>query len=459
MDKVFLRKLIDNKELQTTEFKRSFSGSEKASEIISGFANSDGGYFIIGVTDAGEIVGIKPEEFDSVQRSVAESAAAVKPSVVVSIEIVELEGKKLAVVTIPKISPGCHTFKGRMFARIGSTTRQLEGSAQLDFLRDKGTLMFDEIACSAALTDIDENKIMKYLRGRGQTDFLDSHSVPDFLLNSRLAVMNGNLKIKSSTILLFGKEPQQFIPQAEIRVVCFKGDEKGGDIISSKVIIGTLDQQIEDAISFVNKNTRQTFATESESFGKRIRLHEYPSDVIREAVVNSVAHRDYFSPDAIQVHIYDHRIEISNPGSLLKGISKDTLGKRSVLRNPTTYRILRDYEYMEGLGQGISKMCNLMRRAGLEDPQFDIDDFFFQVTLSSKNALKQTIETEGDLKPRQKAALEYLRKHDRLKREDYEKVTGVSYVTAIKDLGEMITFGFIEKIGKFRGTYYILKRR
>jgi ATP-dependent DNA helicase RecG len=342
---------------------------------------------------------------------------------------------------------------------MGSTTRHLEGHSQLDFLRDKGTLMFDEMITSAVIEDIDEKKIKDYLKKRDQEGFLNSHSLQDFLINSRLANINGELKIKNPAVLLFAKQPQNFLAQAEIRAVCFKGDEKGGDILSNKIITGSLDQQIEEALSFIQKNTRTSFTIKPENLGKRTQTFEYPYDAIREAVVNAVAHRDYFSQDAIQIHVFDHRLEISNPGSLLKGISKETLGKRSVLRNPTIYRMLRDYEYMEGLGQGIAKMCNWMRQAGLEDPSFDIDEFFFQITLSSKKALKKTIEKEEDLLPRQVAALDYIRKNGRIKRAEYEKIAKVSFVTAIKDLNEMIKFNFIEKVGKYRGVYYVLKEK
>ncbi len=459
MDGIFVRRLIDNKELQTTEFKSSFPGFEKTSELLAGFANTDGGFLLLGISDKGTVLGIKSDDLDSLQRKLAEAAAAVKPVLVVSVDVIDAENKKLVVVKVPKTSSGCHTFKGRLFVRMGSTTRQLEGSAQLEFLRDKGTLMFDEATTNASVQDIDEKKIRQYLKKRQQENFLDQYSIEDFLLNSRLASMNGELKIKNPAILLFGKQPQNFLPQSEIRAVCFKGDEKGGEVISSRILGGSLEQQIEDAISFIQKNTRQAFVIKPEGRGKRTQTFEYPYEVIREAIVNAVAHRDYFSHDAIQIHIYDTHIEISNPGSLLKGITKETLGRRSVLRNPTIYRLLRDYNYMEGLGQGIPKMCNLMRKAGLADPDFETDDFFFEVILSSKKVQKQAIEVEGDLKPRLKAALEYLRKNNTMKRTEYEKLAKVSYVTAINDLNELMKFEFIEKIGKYRGAYYVLKKR
>ncbi len=135
---------------------------------------------------------------------------------------------------------------------------------------------------------------------------------------------------------------------------------------------------------------------------RRAEVLEYPESVIREAIVNAIAHRDYFSKDAIQIYIFDNRIEITNPGSLPKGLTKELFGTISVQRNPIIYRFLRDYGYVEGLETGIPRMKNAMRKRGLADPQFKFTETFFRITLYNTKTIKKTIESFEDLNERQK---------------------------------------------------------
>ena len=72
---------------------------------------------------------------------------------------------------------------------------------------------------------------------------------------------------------------------------------------------------------------------------RRGEVPELPYDALREAIINAVAHRDFFERGAnVMVEIYDDRIEISNPGGLPKGLPPEEFGKRSVLRNPKDRR-------------------------------------------------------------------------------------------------------------------------
>jgi ATP-dependent DNA helicase RecG len=99
---------------------------------------------------------------------------------------------------------------------------------------------------------------------------------------------------------------------------------------------------------------------------RRREVPELPYDALREAIINAVAHRDYFQRGAnVMVEVYDDRIEISNPGGLPKGLSPEEFGKRSVLRNPKIAGMLHRADYIEKMGTGVRKMQRLMSEAGL----------------------------------------------------------------------------------------------
>ena len=76
------------------------------------------------------------------------------------------------------------------------------------------------------------------------------------------------------------------------------------------------------------------------------------------------------------VEIYDDRISIVSPGGVPKGITKENFGKRSIARNPIIADLLRRAHYIEKAGTGIGRMRELMKDAGLKEPEFQYDEFF-----------------------------------------------------------------------------------
>ncbi|HLC55033.1 MAG TPA: ATP-binding protein, partial [Candidatus Nanoarchaeia archaeon] len=244
-----------------------------------------------------------------------------------------------------------------------------------------------------------------------------------------------------------------FNPQIEIKLVRFDGIEQV-KIIAHELVQSDLVEAIERSLSFVKNHLPISF--EIKSTAKREEKFQYPLEVIREAIVNAVAHRDYFSKDAIQIYILSDRLEITNPGSLPQNLPKELFGTLSAQRNPISYRLLRDYGYVEGLGSGVPRMINAMREYGLTDPEFGIYEHFFRLTLRNKpNALKP-IEEYVDLNERQLSAIEFLKEHKSIKTKMYMKINNVSLGTARLDINEMLKFDYIKKIGSFRGAYYIL---
>lgn len=454
MDKEQILKIIESGESQEVELKEAFHSSQDFSKLMCGFANTYGGIILLGVNNKREIIGVK-EDSDKIQQKLSSSAQAVSPPILPVIETHEIDNKKVIAVIVQRaIDSSFHTFQGVIWARVGSTLKKIEGTQIVEFLRGKQILCFDEIPSNATIKDIDTNKIKEYLNIRKQTDFFKAHSVEDFLINMRLATKNGGFKIKNSALLFFAKNPIFFNPQIELKMVRFEGTEPV-KIITHELIQSNLVEAIEKALSFVKNNLQKSIDIRDEA--KRKEKYLYPIDVIREAIVNAIAHRDYFSKDSIQIYIFSDRIEITNPGSLPQGLPKELFGTLSVQRNPITYRILRDYGYVEGLGSGVPRMINSMREHGLVDPEFLIYEQFFRVILRNKPSELRPIKRYSDLNERQIKAIEFLKQNKILKTKTYMKINNVSFGTARIDINEMIKFGYIKKIGSYRGAYYVLK--
>ncbi|MBU2590329.1 MAG: hypothetical protein KKB39_06220, partial [Nanoarchaeota archaeon] len=365
-----------------------------------------------------------------------------------------IEGKKVIAIVVQKaIDSIFHTFHGAIYVKVGSTLKKFEGNQLVDFLRNKQILCFDEISSDATIDDLDIEKIKEYLQTRNQEEFLKQNSVENFLLSSKLAAKNGNLKIKNATVLFFGKEPEKFFPQIEIKLAQFDGVEPV-KIISHQLIQSDSVSSIEKSLSFLKKNLSKSIQITDKA--KRHEKYEYPLEVIREAIVNAVAHRDYFSKDSIQIYLFTNRIEITSPGSLPTGLPKELFGTLSVRRNPIVYHLLRDYGYVEGLGSGVSRMINAMRNHGLRDPEFGIYERFFRIVLHNEQSKQKPIEEYADLNERQKKCIEFLKKYKSIKTKKYEELNNTSFGTAIAEITELLKFKYLKKVGSFRGAYYVL---
>ena len=449
--------LIKNGETQEVELKEGCPNGHKMAEILCGLANTDGGVLILGVSEKGEIKGLHGD-LDKIQQDIANTRQSIHSPPQISISIHIIDEKKIVLIETNKANDkNVHTCNGAVYVRIGSTTHKLEGQELFDFLKNKQILCFDEQDSEAKIEDIDENRIRNYLVKRNQHEYLKSNTIQEFIISNMFGKLNGKIKLKNVATLFFSKDPYRWHPQSEMRIVRFSGTEPL-NIISQRDFHSDPIENIEQTITFIKENISKRFII-PENSPRRIEIEEYPSSVIREAVVNAVAHRDYYSYDAIQINLFEDRIEISNPGGLPQGLTKEFFGKRSVRRNPLTYRILRDCQYVEGLGLGIPKMRNEMRKAGLRDPEFSFEGGFFVVTLLNSKSNIKPVEGLKDLNSRQRNAIDYLRQNKTLKAKTYANMNEVSLPTAINDINELLKFKYLKKVGTYRGAYYVKEEK
>ena len=102
----------------------------------------------------------------------------------------------------------------------------------------------------------------------------------------------------------------------------------------------------------------------------REKSYESPLAVIKEAITNACAHRDYYLKGTIQVSIFDDRITVQSPGSLPQGVSIDNLEDECKQRNDAISRRLFETRYIEDYGIGIDMMNREMEAANLPRPKF-----------------------------------------------------------------------------------------
>jgi len=450
MDIENLKRIIAEGENAEVELKQSFHSAQEIAKIISAFANTQGGLLILGVNDKGKIEGIK-ENPDTIQQRISNSNSTIHPLPIIGVEVHAIDKKKVIVIAAHKAdSTVFHTVEGVIYVRIGSTIQKLEGQSILEFLRNRQILLFEEsIETTAKIEDLDTIKVTAYLEKRNQPDYLNSHSLKDFLASKKLASFQPDLKIKSAAILFFAKDAQQFYPYTQIKLVRFDGNQPI-KVLAYEDAKGNLPQMIEHAMNFVRRFTPKEFVIVGT---KRTEIPALPEEAVREAIINAVAHRDYFNKNEIQLSIFDDRLEITNPGGLPEGMTKELLGTLSIQRNPVIYQLLKDYGYMEGIGSGISKIIRTMKEKNLREPSFLISKEFFRIIFEM--AAKKTVE-KTTLNKRQAKATGYLKSHKKINSSEYAKMNKVSIPTAVKDLNELEKEKILKKIGTYRGAYYTI---
>ena len=119
---------------------------------------------------------------------------------------------------------------------------------------------------------------------------------------------------------------------------------------------------------------------------------ELPEDALREAVLNAIAHRDYFSTANIHINIYKNRVEIINPGGLIGNLSIEDIYEKSIPRNPLLFGLMERMELVEKAGSGLMRMENAMKDYGLEKPEIKADKNWFHITFKRPELQESTFE-------------------------------------------------------------------
>ncbi len=175
---------------------------------------------------------------------------------------------------------------------------------------------FDAAPClKASLDDLDIERMGWFIRtARGVREFPLTESTSTEELLGHLNLLNGG-RPTNAAVLAFGKAPQQFLISSDVKCAHFHGTAVAKPIPSYQVYKGTAFQLVDQAVDFVLSKIALSVGTRAESTQAPV-SYEIPKEVVREAIVNAVAHRDYTSNASVQVMLFSDRLEVLNPGRL-----------------------------------------------------------------------------------------------------------------------------------------------
>jgi len=369
------------------EFKRNIN-SDLAKELVA-FANSSGGRVFIGIEDNGSISGVHVN--NDLKSRVEASARDCDPSVRIELEAFN----NVLIVSVPEGNDKPYRCTNGFYIRSGASSVKLSTQEIIEFIKTEGRIRFEDLHAPEVNFEasLDEIALKRFTSLSGISEVIGKD---EMLINLGVLYSKQSLPVfNNAGILLFAKKPADILPHAIISCVLFKGNKKV-HIIDRKILEFDLLTNIDQAVAFLERHLNLSYEIKNI---RRSEILEIPKNVIREAIINAVAHRDYFERGAnVVVEIYDGRVEISNPGGLPKGLKPENFGKHSLARNPLIAGLLHRCNYIEKAGTGIQRMRDGMKDAGLPEPIFEFSQFF-TVIFQRKAALAAQWTKELKVRP------------------------------------------------------------
>ena len=373
MNKAELSELISNGENSGVEFKRDAVANHDVAKEIVALLNLEGGTVLLGVEDDGTITGTTREYLE--EWVVELCRVKIDPPIIPFLSWVKNAetGRDVLAVRVPlgpdKPYARMHKSRATYFIRVGSTSREASRDELQRMFQASGSLHYGvKPVPGAGFDDFDHRRLRDYLirvfSGQTPADD-DSESWETFLRNIDLMAMSTGLSVATiNGMLLFGRNPNRFLPHSGIRAVCYTRTEPNygmytdenlrGPMVSLGSSNGNMIEAglVEQAWDFVRHNTIPTADLAS---ARNIQNWEYLESVVREVVVNALVHRDYsIAGTDIMMEIYPNRLEITSPGRLPNTVTPEGM-KEGVryARNQTLVNIMRDYGYADARGMGI----------------------------------------------------------------------------------------------------------
>ncbi len=391
MTKLELLEIIQNGENSGIEFKRDERGNRAdfAKEVVA-LSNLKGGKIIIGVEDDGTISGLIDSNCEEWVMNICRTL--VRPGVIPYYEEVQVDsGKCIAVVHIDiGYSKPYYVEKSgenrRYYIRVGSTSREATREELSRLFQVSGSYHYDVAPlANTSIEELSMDKVKKYfLKYHGiKLEGLTDIEIKNMLINADIMQTTEYGDVLSvGGLLLFGKRPQKFLPHSAVTFAYFKSEHLSDELIDRKVIEGTLTELIDETVRAIQRNLKAP----SKIRGLKRIEKVIPKEVLREAITNAVAHRNYSIGADIRVYIFSNRIEVRNPGALPNTVTieKIKIGSYSFPRNPLIAQHLRDLKYIDKLGRGVQMILTKMRELGFKEPGLKEEGEEFILTLFTR---------------------------------------------------------------------------
>jgi ATP-dependent DNA helicase RecG len=321
-------------------------------------------------------------------------------------------------------------------------------------LRKAGKTWDDVVETRASLIDIDQYAIEAFRKGAVKSKrlpFIEHENDVESILENLLLVENGNLK--RSAILLFGKNPERFYINALVKIGKFGASDT--DLKYQEVVEGNTFQLADKVLEVLD---RKFFVSPISYEGlHRVESWEYPYEAIRETILNAIVHRDYMGAP-IQISVYDDKLIVWNEGRLPDEMTVEDLKRKNSSRphNPILASAFFKGGLIEAWGRGTLKIIDECKKAGLPEPDIEINSGGIRVTIFKDVYSEKQLKEKG-LSERQIKAVLYVKENGKITNKEFQKINFVSRETSSRDLKSLVELGILKASGtKGAGSYFDL---
>ena len=393
-----IKNLILTGEGYHIEFKRTLDKS--LIDEVCAFANSSGGYILMGVDDNKKIKGI--DTSNRFRSQIQDTLSRLQPKLNITVEV----KKNLIVIHVPEGQEKPYGCPRGFFMRIGANSQKMTRNEIISFFKKEGRVHFEELVNEKAdfKKDFDPKAFKHFLKLSGISSTIQRET-----LLQNLDCLTSDKKFTNLGVLFFAKDLDFIMNYAYVDCVLFRGQDKV-KILDRKQYKGNIIQNIEDALSFVQRHTNTEYVITGQP--RREEIPDYPETALRETIVNAVCHRDYFERRChVVVEVFADRVEIYNPGGLPSGLDPKEFGTKSVPRNLLVADMLHRANYIEKAGTGINRIKQALskhKKKVLLDIQYDKNSMFYSVVFKKKGLVETT--QKGLVETTQKGLVETTQK-------------------------------------------------
>lgn len=425
------------KESSIVELKRELVPDIKKEAVA--FANTDGGTIYVGIDDNGEIVGV--ENSDRIMLQILNMLRdSIRPDITMftSCNVINVDNKDVIEVNIQRgtNTPYYIVDKGLkpagVYVRQGTASAPASENAIRQMIKETDGDKFEAIRCFNQ--DLTFETLSKEFKKRGIGLGESQIKTLGLISNDSLYTNLGLLLSDQCT--------------HTIKAAVFNGVSKS-EFKDRREFSGSLLNQMATAYEFIDLINK----TRAEFKGlERIDYRDYPEEAIREALLNSIVHRDYSFSGSTLINIYDDRIEFVSIGGLVPGISvEDIMLGISQTRNEKLAAVFYRLKLIEAYGTGIIKIMDSYSIRN-KKPELKVTENAFLISIPNINYKSDETDPNGN----ESRIYEYLKVNSSINRKEVERLLGVGQTMAGRILKGMVTEGTLKTKGKAANTRYYI---
>lgn len=437
---------------------------ETARDVVA-FANNKGGFLFIGIVDDSKEIN---KDFIYDEKKVFDLIHQVQdrtePTITLIPHKINVKGKNLLVLEIPFSTQLHRTSRGEFLIRSNDGNRPIEPYEMATIMSEKGLIVYDQKTWHISGEWIDEKRLSTLVdmieAKNADSPYLDK-SKEDLLDSLGMTKDEDGEPLPTTTGLLFigNQTALRELPYYEVKYIHYFSDgtykpyEYKGNIVEvAKACFAQLRAEI--------KQKEYVFGLFREY------VEDYSEIVIRELLINALAHRSLSRQQIVEIRKYDdgRYLEIESPGTFPEGITVENYLRKTNPRNPNVMDILREIGLAEKAGSGFDKIFTDLLKKGKSLPKPEETDnsviFRIKADVVSEKLIELSLLYENQvgkgMKLDELLVLSEIVNHKQIKISELLNKPNISHYRLQSILDKLCDLEFIEPSGKTSGKSYIL---